>query len=399
MNTKPHVFVSSTCYDLSQIRRDLSDFIISFGFQPMLSDFPSSFPVDPDASTIDNCIANVRRHADLFVLIVGKRFGTPDAAGRSVTNLEYSAARAEGVPVFVFISSEVIAQLPVWQANREKSLEFPGVDSEKLFEFVEMLRSQSGRWCFTFESAQQIQQVLRDQWSSLIASMLDTRRRTRGRGISRNFTHLSPEAQQLILERSSLWEYSLFAQILVDGVANLRFRRRDFNIGLSFRTGQHVSNSQLFSWMSEKIDVVKQIPARINRLFSGPVMESFGPPGVAGDPEAIVHVAERSVTAYEKAMEWAEELRAAVVHERARGCIEAVAQLVGRMLGEFEDFAQQCHATLEALKKDPPKEGEKREINLTLTLSVDPKAMEVMERETDSLGQAIMRGEIPLDDS
>jgi Domain of unknown function (DUF4062) len=96
----------------------LSEFIAGFGFQPMLSEFPSSFPVDPDATAIENCIANVRNHADLFVLIVGKRFGTPDATGRSVTNLEYLTARAEGVPVFVFISSEVIAQMPIGEASR-----------------------------------------------------------------------------------------------------------------------------------------------------------------------------------------------------------------------------------------------------------------------------------------
>jgi hypothetical protein len=374
----------------------LSEFIESFGFQPMLSELSSSFPVDPDATAIENCIANVRRHADLFVLIVGKRSGTPDATGKSVTNLEYLAARAEGVPVFVFISSEVIAQMPVWKANREKRLEFPGVDSERLFEFVELLRGQSERWCFTFESAQQIQQVLRDQWSSLIASMLDTRRRTRGRNIPRIFAHLSADAQQLILERPGHWEYSLFAQILLDGIANLRFRRRDFDLGLSFRTGRNVPNSELFSWTRTQMAVATQIPVRFNRLFSGPVMESFGPPGVAGDPEAIVHVAERTVTVYEKALEWAEDLRAAVVHERVRTYVETMAQLVGRMLDEFEEFAEKCHTTLEALKRNPPKEGEKREIALTLTLSVDPKATEALEREMHSLQQAIERGEFSL---
>jgi hypothetical protein len=372
----------------------LSEFIASFGFQPMLSEFPSSFPVDPDATTVENCLVNVRCHADLFVLIVGKRFGTPDATGKSITNLEYSAARAEGVPVFVFVSNEVIAQLPIWKANREKKVDFPGVDSEKLFEFVEALRGQSEKWCFAFDSAQEIQQVLRDQWSSLIASMLDTRRRTRPRLIPRCFAHLSADAQQLMLERPRYWEYSLFAQTLVDGIANLRFRRRDFDLGLSFRTGQHVPSLELSSWASKQMAVAMLIPDNINRLFSGPVMKSFGPPGVAGDPEAIVHVAERTVAAYEKAMEWAEDIRAAIVHERARGYLEAIAQLVGRMLDEFEEFAKRCHATFEEIRKNPPSEGENRQVNLNLKLSVDPKALEALQCEQDSLVQAIMRGEI-----
>ena len=45
--TKPVVFVSSTCFDLSQVRADLKEFIEDdCGFEPMLSDF-NSFPIDP----------------------------------------------------------------------------------------------------------------------------------------------------------------------------------------------------------------------------------------------------------------------------------------------------------------------------------------------------------------
>ena len=43
MNTDRHipvVFVSSTCYDLKQVREDLKDFFeINYGFQAMLSEF------------------------------------------------------------------------------------------------------------------------------------------------------------------------------------------------------------------------------------------------------------------------------------------------------------------------------------------------------------------------
>ena len=55
MNTAPSVMVSSTFYDLRQIRTDLSVFISdNLGYIPLLSEFPS-FPVDPDVDTIENC--------------------------------------------------------------------------------------------------------------------------------------------------------------------------------------------------------------------------------------------------------------------------------------------------------------------------------------------------------
>jgi hypothetical protein len=46
------VFLSSTFFDLKQIRSDLFDFFISLGFTPILSEYPN-FPVSPDKNTMD----------------------------------------------------------------------------------------------------------------------------------------------------------------------------------------------------------------------------------------------------------------------------------------------------------------------------------------------------------
>jgi len=45
---KPCVFVSSTCYDLKQVRADIRQFIEDRGMEPLLSEF-STFPVNPNA--------------------------------------------------------------------------------------------------------------------------------------------------------------------------------------------------------------------------------------------------------------------------------------------------------------------------------------------------------------
>src|ERR1043166_5353057 len=117
MANPPGVFVSSTFYDLKQVRDDLRQFIASRGYRPLLSELPS-FPVDPNASTVENCKKIVERDADMFVLVVGGRYGkpVPDSA-KSVTNLEYSTARAKGIPIFAFVEKRVLAQLPTWKRN------------------------------------------------------------------------------------------------------------------------------------------------------------------------------------------------------------------------------------------------------------------------------------------
>jgi hypothetical protein len=89
------LFVSSTCYDLAQLRTNLRDFSEAVGFEPVLSEL-DSFPVNPSQSAIQNCLEVVRTRADLFVLVVGGRYGSMNDAGKSITNLEYLEASARG---------------------------------------------------------------------------------------------------------------------------------------------------------------------------------------------------------------------------------------------------------------------------------------------------------------
>ena len=54
-----NIFVSSTCYDLSQIRKDLRDFITGLGHNPILSE-QKDFPIDPQIDNWEDCINAVK---------------------------------------------------------------------------------------------------------------------------------------------------------------------------------------------------------------------------------------------------------------------------------------------------------------------------------------------------
>ena len=113
----PTVFVSSTCYDLKQIRKDIKDFIEHhLGFDAILSEY-DSFPLDPNIGNIQNCIRIVRERADIFILVVGNRYGHITGNGKSITNLEYINARAKGIPIYVFVDKSLLNVLPIWKNN------------------------------------------------------------------------------------------------------------------------------------------------------------------------------------------------------------------------------------------------------------------------------------------
>jgi hypothetical protein len=86
----PTVMVSSTFYDLQQIRKDLADFLLKdLGFNPLLSEM-NSFPIDPDADTIENCRRRVQKNADILILVIGGRYGYVDLeSSRSVTQYKF----------------------------------------------------------------------------------------------------------------------------------------------------------------------------------------------------------------------------------------------------------------------------------------------------------------------
>ncbi len=167
MNTDRHipvVFVSSTCYDLKQVREDLKDFFeINYGFQAMLSEF-SSFPIDPCIGTFENCLSNVDKLADIFILIVGTRYGYVTERGKSITNLEYLHAKAKGIPVFVFVDKQLHSQLKIWEANKEGNFSTI-VDNPQIFKFVSEIYNESKQWIYTYESVRDITTTMKHQLS------------------------------------------------------------------------------------------------------------------------------------------------------------------------------------------------------------------------------------------
>ena len=89
--SKTVIFISSTCFDLSQIRKDLEEGIRGMGHEPMLSE-AKDFPVDPSLTSEENCINAVRNYADVFILIIGNRYGHKLDSGKSITNSEFLTA-------------------------------------------------------------------------------------------------------------------------------------------------------------------------------------------------------------------------------------------------------------------------------------------------------------------
>ncbi|MFZ6781348.1 DUF4062 domain-containing protein [Undibacterium sp. Ji83W] len=180
----PKVFVSSTCFDLSEVREQLKKFIDGYGFDAVLSEHGDVF-YHPDLHTHEACVHEVS-NCQLFILIIGGRFGGTYIADKdkSITNAEYIAARENNIPVFVYIKESVFSSHLVYGQNKKNpfvaQIDYPGIEKQEhaidIFRFVDDVRKSSRNNALeTFSIFADIESHLRKQWAGMIYDMLKSR--------------------------------------------------------------------------------------------------------------------------------------------------------------------------------------------------------------------------------
>lgn len=180
---KPRVFVSSTYYDLKYIRASLELFIESLGFDPILSEkgdiaYASDRPLD------ESCYREVE-NSDMFVLIVGGRYGSEAGTGsrepkafydryESITKKEYGTAADRDIPIFVLIERAVYAEYQTFSCNKHtKGVKYAHVESVNVFRLIDdILARPRNNPVQPFEKFEDIESWLREQWAGLFRELL-----------------------------------------------------------------------------------------------------------------------------------------------------------------------------------------------------------------------------------
>jgi hypothetical protein len=351
---QPALFVSSTCYDLAQVRENVAEFCATLGMASLVSE-RGQFPVDPSASTIENCLKVVRERADLFLLIVGGRYGSLAEAGKSVTNLEYLEAKAKGIPKYVFVKREVLALLPVWRAN--KTADFTTVvDTPKLFEFVEELRTPGDIWVFPFDSATDLISTLRNQLSYLFQDSLQWRRRLQS--LDEVALKLDPTTLKHYVERHPNWEFFCLASLLRMRLGALREKKLDVELNLSLgRSIRLEGRDEILDWVKQKISDTGSIIKSVNNLFEKGVPLAVGLPGEAGDIVRIEHFATRVASIQSNLLDWHLDFFRLDAPERFAELLRLVGLMNSEVIDQIETYALNLYDEIDAAVRNPPPSG------------------------------------------
>lgn len=161
---KPQIFLSSTCYDLSDARAALTTFLEGHGFE-VLNSQGKTFGVTPKVHSHDACL-EMMQNADYVVLIIGgRRGGTYVGSDKSITNEEVKAAQKLDRPIIAFIDKKVDALRPTFRKNPTADFK-PTVDDTRIFDFVDWVASgHEDNWLHPFDNVADIVETLRAQFA------------------------------------------------------------------------------------------------------------------------------------------------------------------------------------------------------------------------------------------
>ncbi len=191
------VFISSTFYDLKYAREYISDFIVEYGFTPIRSE-AGDIGYTP-GEELDTSCYEAMREADMVVLIIGGRYGSPASESNedlndddkfvnylSVTRKEFLTADHENIPIFVYVDQAVETEYRFYKKNKTKiendiknktlELDFSSVDNINVFRFIDEVFDKSSIPVTAFSSISEVKINLKKQWVALFNKYLRERR-------------------------------------------------------------------------------------------------------------------------------------------------------------------------------------------------------------------------------
>lgn len=170
---RPRIFISSTFFDLRQVRADLDLFVKELGYDTVRNE-TGGIPYGRDEKLEEYCYKEISG-IDILVGIVGGRFGSEAEKGNySITQIEIKTAIQQNKQVYIFIEKNVLSEYQTYLINKDNhTTRYRFVDDIKIYKFIEEIYSlPKNNIVHPFETAIDITTFLKEQWSGLFRDLL-----------------------------------------------------------------------------------------------------------------------------------------------------------------------------------------------------------------------------------
>ncbi len=163
---KKTIFLSSTAYDLPDLRPEVSAFLKQHGFQVLYHE-SSHFPKKKGMHSHDACLDAVKE-CDVFILVIDRRWGGDYCGTKyprrdiSITWYEYQIALEENREIHTFVRDKVWNERKTYKVNRANAAFIPAhVDDVRVFDFVDyVVHSQKDNWVEQFTDSVDLKRKL-----------------------------------------------------------------------------------------------------------------------------------------------------------------------------------------------------------------------------------------------
>jgi len=285
------------------------------------------------------------------------RYGSRDPdSSRSVTNVEYLAAGAKRIPIYVFMEKRLEPLLALWKKNPAVDLSSE-IDTPDLMRFLDGVRSDDKVWTSSFERASEIVDCLRARFAFLMSEGLQWRRKLDERPTDTYLRGLTGTSLRLALERPRAWEYRLLAQVIRDEVAGNRHLREEHDEALALELGEDVSDP--IRWPQQRLQELQRLVSTLTPIMDTIVARGLGPQGQPGDPDEIAFAGRAVGRVYASALRWSRRVRSANLPDNfdtLRGILARFTDDVVRQIEQFADLLDRLVTeALEAPPDAPPR--------------------------------------------
>lgn len=174
--------------------------------------------------------------------------------------------------------------------------------------------------------------------------------------------------QKLITQRPSAWEYLLYAGALIQARDRLESKYRDHTIGYVRSTGRYINDfAEASAMISQAMDRGQHLAKQFMRVLDPQVQQqAFGPPGTPGNPDMIMHIAQRFGDVYEGFMDCAAELRGTSMPEEFHRVTEIVSHFYDQPIWRMRSFVDEFAANV----SDLPQRADRGDKDIRITMEV-----------------------------
>lgn len=168
----PRVFISSTFYDLKQVRFNIGDFIKNLGYEAVMHErsgvaYTQNEPLEQDCyHELASC--------DIVVCVIGNHFGSRSAGNElSITMNEIQTAIKNRKKVYIFIAKDVYIENRTYEYNKENgNFKSAYTDNLKIHEFISELKNNNRVLIESFDTTDEIIGTLKLQFAGLFQNLL-----------------------------------------------------------------------------------------------------------------------------------------------------------------------------------------------------------------------------------